>query len=190
VPLVANSQGAPFGLAVGQTGAASAVLLVSPIDDMAHPQTRSLLADDYRALIDEVTADPHRAFARFAQLTSEELADMVLRDHPVSDASTYGDPAFRVRYLAALSDGFRNGGEGYARDTILAMTAWPEELFTSNVPVTLMMGTDDHAHSPDGGVTLAARLGAVRTAVDGVGGSLLWAHPGLVLDALDALGLA
>jgi pimeloyl-ACP methyl ester carboxylesterase/GNAT superfamily N-acetyltransferase len=182
VPLVANSQGAPFGLAVGLTGAATGVLLASPIDDMAHPRVRPLLADDYRGLIDEVAADPGRVLARLSTLTPEELADMVLRDYPPSDTPTYGHPAFRVRFLAALSDGLRSGGDGYARDTLLAMTAWPDELFAATVPVTLLMGTDDQAHSPDRGTTLAERLGATRTAVDGVGGSLLWARPELVLD--------
>jgi hypothetical protein len=46
------------------------------------------------------------------------------------------------------------------------------------------MGSDDRAHSPDGGVMLADRLGAKHAFVDGVGGSLPWARPGLVLDAL------
>jgi hypothetical protein len=40
------------------------------------------------------------------------------------------------------------------------------------------------------GLADMARLGATRTAVDGVGGSLLWARPDLVLDALDVIGQA
>jgi pimeloyl-ACP methyl ester carboxylesterase len=67
------------------------------------------------------------------------------------------------------------------------MTAWPADLFAADVPVALLMGADDDAHSPDRAATLAARLGATHTVVDGVGGALLWARPELVFDALDAL---
>jgi pimeloyl-ACP methyl ester carboxylesterase len=190
VPLIANSQGAPFGLAVGEAGAATCVVLASPVDDMAHPVTRSLLADDYRALIDGVAADPGRVLTELSTVTSVGLADMVMRDYPEGDTPIYGDPAFRLRYSAALSDGFRCGADGYARDCVLVMTAWPDILFPASVPVTLLMGVEDRAHSPDRGITLAARLGATRTAVDGVGGSLLWARPDLVLDALDVIGQA
>jgi pimeloyl-ACP methyl ester carboxylesterase len=190
VPLVANSQGAPFGLAVAKAGAATGVALVSPIDDMAHPPIRAALPEGYRALLDEVAADPARALIALANATPDALVDMVLRDHPASDTPVYGDPEFRTRYVAALSDGFRRGGDGYARDTALVMTEWPERLFTVDVPVALLMGADDHVHSPDGGRTLAARLGATLTVVDAAGGSLLWARPDLVLDAVDAFGRA
>lgn len=187
VPVVANSQGAPFGLAVAAAGGASAVVLVSPIDDMAHPPVRALLPDDYRAVIDEVDADPARMITVFSNATSEQLLDMVLRAYPAGDAPVYDDPAFRGRYSAALSDGLGCGAAGYAQDTVLTMTPWPAELFAATVPVAVLMGADDKAHSPDGGATLAGRLGATRTVVDGVGGSLLWARPELALDALDAL---
>lgn len=184
VPVVANSQGAPFGLAVAATGAVTGLVLASPIDDMAHPPIRALLPADYRAMIDDVAADPDRILAALSSTTPDELLDMVLRRYPPSDAQVYGDPAFRARYAAALSDGLRFGADGYARDTVLVMTAWPDELFTATVPVTLLMGRDDDAHSPDRGVTLARRLGATCVGVDGVGGSLLWARPDLVLDAV------
>jgi pimeloyl-ACP methyl ester carboxylesterase len=187
VPVVANSQGAPFGLAVGATGAVTGLVLASPIDDMAHPPIRALLPADYRATIDAVAGDPDRTLATLSSTTPDELLDMVLRRYPPSDAQVYGDPAFRARYAAALSDGFRSGADGYARDTVLAMTAWPDELFSATVPVTLLMGRDDDAHSPDRGVTLARRLGATCIGVDGVGGSLLWARPDLVLDAVSTL---
>jgi pimeloyl-ACP methyl ester carboxylesterase/GNAT superfamily N-acetyltransferase len=187
VPVVANSQGAPFGLAVGATGAVTGLVLASPIDDMAHPPIRALLPADYRAMIDAVAGDPDRTLATLSSTTPDELLDMVLRRYPPSDAQVYGDPAFRARYAAALSDGFRSGADGYARDTVLAMTAWPDELFSATVPVTLLMGRDDDAHSPDRGVTLARRLGATCIGVDGVGGSLLWARPDLVLDAVFTL---
>lgn len=187
VPLVANSQGAPFGLAVAAAGGASAVVLVSPIDDMAHPPVRALLPDDYRTVIDEVDTDAAGMFTVFSNATAEQLMDMVLRNHPACDAPVYGDPGFLARFSAALSDGLRSGAGGYAQDTVLAMTAWPAELFTATVPAAVLMGAEDHAHSPDRGATLAERLGATRTVVDGVGGSLLWARPELVLDALEAI---
>jgi pimeloyl-ACP methyl ester carboxylesterase len=187
VPLVANSQGAPFGLAVARTGCTTGVVLVSPIDDMAHPPVRASLPQEYRALIDDVAADTGRAFTVLSNTTPAALIDMVLSEYPACDAPVYGDPVFRARYSAALLDGFAYGSEGYVRDTILAMTAWPADLFAAPVPVALLMGADDHAHSPDRAATLAARLGATRTVVEDAGGALLWARPELVFDALDAL---
>jgi pimeloyl-ACP methyl ester carboxylesterase/GNAT superfamily N-acetyltransferase len=184
VPVVANSQGAPFGLAVAAAGAVTRLVLASPIDDMAHPPIRALLPEHHRALIDDVEADPGRVLAALSNTTPAALCDMVMRDYPASDAPVYDDPAFRATFSAALSDGFRCGSDGYARDTVLAMTAWPDRLFTAGVPVALLMGHDDHAHSPDRGATLATRLDAHRTVVEDVGGSLLWARPELVLDAL------
>jgi pimeloyl-ACP methyl ester carboxylesterase len=101
--------------------------------------------------------------------------------------AVFGDKGFRALLRAVLDDGFRQGPDGYARDTALAMLPWGLDLDALNVPVTVLFGADDTSHSPDLGATLAARIPtAERIVVPGVGGSLLWARPELVLDA--ALG--
>ena len=187
VPVVANSQGAPFALAAALAGAASRIVLVSPVDEVAHPATTALLPEPVRALVGAVAADPEEAAARFAAFSAESLFEFVLGDHRPSDAAVFGDPDFRALFRAALDEGFRQGPGGYARDTVLAMLPWRLDLDAIDVPVTVAFGTDDTSHSADLGVTLAARLPAAeRIVVPGVGGSLLWAHPGLALDA--ALG--
>jgi pimeloyl-ACP methyl ester carboxylesterase len=183
VPVVANSQGAPFGLAAAAAGAASAVVLVSPIDDLAHPPVAAQLPAAYRAMLDAVAADPDGAQADFAAFTADRLFAMVMDDYPASDAGVYERPGFRAMFAAALADGFASGSAGYARDTVLAMTAWPADLFATDVPVTVLFGADDTVHSPDRAATLTARLrGATRDVVPGVGGALLWARPDLVAD--------
>jgi pimeloyl-ACP methyl ester carboxylesterase len=129
-------------------------------------------------------ADPEEAAARFAGFSAESFFDFVLGDHPGSDAAVFGDVGFRALFRAALDEGFRRGSGGYAHDTVLAMQPWRLDLDAIDVPVTILFGADDATHSPDLGATLAARITAAeRIVVPGVGGSLLWARPELVLDA-------
>jgi pimeloyl-ACP methyl ester carboxylesterase len=66
VPVVANSQGAPFALAAALAGAASRLVLVSPVDEVAHPATTALLPEPVRELVASVAMDPAQAAARFA----------------------------------------------------------------------------------------------------------------------------
>lgn len=183
VPVVAHSQGAPFALALATTGRASRVVLAAPIDDMAHPPVNAHLEPGYRALLADVAERPDLVLATLAEVTPRALFDLALGDHPPSDGAVYDDPRFRASFLDALEDGLAGGPDGYARDTVLAMTAWPPELFSPPVPVSILVGADDRAHSPDLARTLAARLGASRTVVPGVGGALPWARPEVVLDA-------
>jgi pimeloyl-ACP methyl ester carboxylesterase len=184
VPVVANSQGAPFALAAAVTGAGSRLVLVSPVDEVAHPATATQLPGPVRELVAAVAADPAEAAARFAGFAAESFFDFVLGDHSGSDAAVFGDVDFRALFRAALDEGFRQGSGGYARDTVLAMLPWRLDLDAIDLPVTILFGADDATHSPDLGATLAARIPtAEHIVVPGVGGSLLWARPELVLDA-------
>jgi pimeloyl-ACP methyl ester carboxylesterase len=187
--VVANSQGAPFGLAVATTGWARGLVLASPVDDVGHPGTTALLPAEYRGLVEEVTSDPDTALRTLSGFDADAMFDMLLGDHPAADAPVYGDPGFRSLLRTALRDGFSSGAAGYARDTVLAMSAWPTALFDPGVPVRILFGAQDRVHSPDLGSTLTRRIrGAQRTVIRAAGGALLWSHADLVLDEAAALG--
>lgn len=182
VAVVANSQGAPFGLALARHEQVRGLFLVSPIDDLGHPPTTALLGTPHRAFVEDVAADPAAAQLQLGDFTADDLYRMVLSGYPDSDAPVYDQADFRAMFLTALRDGFASGAVGYARDTVLATCAWPAELFDQRAPVTILYGRDDDAHSPDHAVTLAARIGAHLQLLEGVGGSLLWKHPDRILD--------
>ena len=185
VPVVANSQGAPFALALAGTGRIDGLVLVSPIDDLGHPPVTALLTPPHRAFVTAIAADPDGAEHDLSGYTATALFDMIMADYPVSDRVVYDDPSFRTMLRAALVDGFAQGPAGYARYTVLATSPWPTHLMEPGIGVDLFFGSDDTVHSPDLGITLADRIsGASRTVVDGVGGALLWAYPDLVLRRL------
>ncbi|CRZ13626.1 alpha/beta fold hydrolase [Mycolicibacterium neworleansense] len=185
VPVVANSQGAPFGLALARTGRASGLVLASPIDDLGYPPVTALLTAPHRDFVTAIAADPDGAMHDLCGYTAAALFDMIMADYPASDGVVYDDPGFREMLRAALTDGFAQGPAGYARDTVLASSPWPAHLMEPGVDVDLLFGCDDAVHSPDLGITLAGRIPrARRTVVAGVGGALLWALPDLVLRRL------
>ncbi len=184
VVVIANSQGAPFGLALTRHEQVRSLVLASPIDDLGHPPTTALLGSPHRAFVHDVADDPAAAETNLQEFGADDLYRMVMSGYPASDAPTYGRPEFQAMFRSALADGFGSGAAGYARDTVLATLPWPAELFDRRVPVSILYGADDDAHSPDHAATLAHRLGARRQIVDGVGGSLLWARPELVLDSV------
>jgi pimeloyl-ACP methyl ester carboxylesterase len=183
VSVIANSQGAPFALALAATSWARGLLLVSPIDDVAYPPVTALLPAPYREMVAAVAEDPDALAADLSGYTAEALYTMVMSDPPECDAAVYGHPDFQSLFRTALQDAFAGGAAGYARDTVLAMTAWPAELFDPAVDVRILFGGDDAVHSPDLGAQLTNRIrGARREVVAGAGGALLWARPELVLD--------
>lgn len=186
-PVVANSQGALFGLALAVAGAASRLVLVSPADEVAHPAVAPLLPPHARELADLALADPEAARAVLGRLGPAAMEAMVLDGATPADRAVYERPAFRARWRAALAEGFAGEGAAYVQDTLLAMRPWQVDLSAVAVPTTVLVGEHDRAHSPDRARTLTARVpGAVRRVVPGAGGSLLWDRPDLVLDA--ALG--
>ena len=188
VPVVANSQGAPFGLALSTTGRASGLLLASPIDDFGNPAMSALLPEAHREFVTGIADDLAATMQDLSGYTAAMLFDMVMADYPSSDAAVYDDPGFRAMLRTALADGFAQGAEGYARDAVLATSPWPAHLFDTAAHVRVVFGNDDRVHSPDLGATLATRIrGATRTVVTGVGGALLWARPDVVLDAVRAM---
>lgn len=188
LPVVANSQGAPFGLALAATGRVSRLVLVSPIDDLGHPPVAAQLPAAHREFVNAIAADPDGAVQVLSGYTATALFDMMMADYPPSDAVVYEQPGFRAMLRAALDDGFAQGAGGYARDTVLATSPWPTHLLSPRIDVHVLFGADDTVHSPDLGDILAARIpGATRTVIAGVGGALLWARPDVVLGRVGVL---
>jgi pimeloyl-ACP methyl ester carboxylesterase len=186
VPVVANSQGAPFGIATALSGAATRLVLVSPSDEVAFPATTGLLHPHLRQLVGTVGASASgEAVAMFESFTATSFFDMVMANPAPADEDVYDDPGFRDRFLAVVRAGFRQGARGYAQDTALAMAPWGLDLAELPVPVDILVGRDDEVHSPDRGELLAGRMAnAARTVIDDAGSALLWSHPGLVVDRL------
>ncbi|MEV2278747.1 alpha/beta hydrolase [Nocardiopsis sp. NPDC049922] len=184
-PVVGNSQGAPFALACTAAGATGAAALVSAADEVAHPAFADALPDGLRSLVERTAADPEGAAEFFRGLGPEAMWSMVAGGAPDSDLAVYRSPAFEAAYTTALKEGFAQGGDGYARDTVLAMGRWPFDLAAVTVPVDLWYGAEDTVHSPDNGATLASRVpGAALHTVPGIGGAVLWTHAEAILSVL------
>ncbi|GAA1230520.1 hypothetical protein GCM10009588_04110 [Microbacterium phyllosphaerae] len=183
VPIIANSQGALFGLAAAAQGWAQTLVLASPADEVAHPSVRALLPEAARALPDLVQSAPDVARDLLGSFTPDAMRTMVLDGSDVEDRAVYTARDFDALYRAALAEGFAGHG-GYVADTMMATAPWPVDLDEITVPVTVLFGARDRVHSPDHGLLLAARIPhARRTVLSEAGGALLWTHPDLVIDA-------
>jgi pimeloyl-ACP methyl ester carboxylesterase len=120
-------------------------------------------------------------------MTASMMHGMVQPMSAACDRAVYADPAFDAAYRRALDEGFSQGPDGYARDTVLASRPWPFDPSTIAVPVDLWYGREDSSpvHSPDLGVSLARRIpGSRHTVVDRIGGAVLWTHAREILEAL------
>lgn len=189
--VVGCSQGAPFALACAAAGVASAALVVSGTDELAHPALRPRLAPDVARLVDLAAADPAAAEAFFAGLDAGRMWELILATSHPADRARYAAPDFAPHLRRALEEAFAQGPAGYARDALLAFSRWPFDPAAIGVPVALWYGALDASpvHSPDHGASLAARIpGARRRVVDGEAGALLWTRAGEVLEAAARLG--
>ncbi|WP_188523270.1 alpha/beta fold hydrolase [Isoptericola cucumis] len=183
VPVVANSQGALFGLAAAVQGWARSCVLVSPMDEVAHPAVRGQLPPEALDLPDLVRDDPDRARDVLAGFTAEAMEQMVVGGSSEEDREVYTEPEFLAVYRTALEEGFAGSGVGYVQDTMMAMSPWGLGLEAIAEPVHVFYGEGDRTHSPDHGETLASRIpGARRVIVRGAGGALLWTHSRMVLE--------
>lgn len=185
VPVVGNSQGSVFALALAQAGAAERLLLISPADEVAHPPVRDQLPPEVAGFTALATSSPEEFQDMLRGFTAERMEEMVLAGSPAVDREFYSAEPFRTQYRASLSEGFANDAAGYVRDTLLASRGWGLDLAGIHCPVYIAFGAADGSHSPDLGVTLAGRIpGAVREVVPDAGGSLLWTHAADVLSRL------
>lgn len=182
VAVVANSQGSVFAMAMAQAGFASSLTLVSPADEVAHPDVHALLPPQTAALVDMIRDAPQEARKVFEAFTVDAMESMVVSTAGPGDRAFYTGEPFRTVYRTALKEGFANDGTGYVHDTLMAMSSWPVSLSRLRCPVRILFGEDDRTHSPDHGATLAKRMpSAEHKVVDGAGGALLWTHADLVL---------
>ena len=185
IPIVANSQGVIFGLALALAGGAERLLLVSPADELQYRGVHALLPAEATALSDLAEMSPGEAAAILAGFGAQAMEEMVLSGSHESDREFYTSPTFLPRYRAALAEGFANAGAGYVQDTMLAMRSWGLDLERIACPVQVWFGRHDRSHSPDHGEILTARIpGATREIRDDAGGALLWTHAREVLAAV------
>ncbi|MFO7562268.1 MAG: alpha/beta hydrolase [Enhygromyxa sp.] len=186
-PAVGFSQGGPFALACAAAGVVRAAAIVSGSDELAAPELRDSLPEPLQALLDHVALEPDAAELDFRKLDAERMWRMILDGSAPEDRGVYLQPSFAAVLRRALAEGFSHGADGYARDTVLAMSRWPFDLGSIRVPVDLWYGGRDTSfvHSPDFGESLARRIpNASRTLVADAGGSLLWTHAAAILGRL------
>ena len=166
----------------------SAVAVVSGTDELAGPALRGMLPPEVRQLVELAETDPAAAEAMFCgMMTPAMLKDMIIKSSPEVDRAVYLEPTFAAAFAAALDEGFVQGPNGYARDTLLVMQRWPFDPAEIRTPVHFWYGSLDASpfHSLDLGVSLSRRMpGAARTLVEGGGGSILWTHGAEILEAL------
>lgn len=124
--IVGFSQGAPLALACAAIGSVSAVAVVSGTDELAGPAMRGMLPPEIRQLVELAEADPAAAEAVFrGMMTPASLKEMIRGASPEVDLAIYLDPEFAAAFASAVDEGFVQGPDGYARDTLLAMQRWP-----------------------------------------------------------------
>ncbi|KRC62466.1 hypothetical protein ASE14_01100 [Agromyces sp. Root81] len=185
IPVVANSQGSVFGLGIAAAGWASRLTLVSPADELAHPEIHAMLPAEATRLSDLARAKSEEAEAILGSFTAEAMEAMVLAGSDAGDRAFYTSPGFLPTYRRSLAEGFASAGAGYVLDTLIAMRAWDLQLDDIECPVSILFGAHDLGHSPDHAATLARRIpGARREVLGDAGGALLWTHSREVLTTL------
>lgn len=185
IPVVANSQGAVFGLKLASAGGARSLTLVSPADELSHPAIHAMLPAEATSLADLALGAPERAAEVLAGFSAQAMQEMVAMGSHPADVAFYAAPPFSALYRRALDEGFAHGGVGYVRDTMIAMRPWEIDLAEIHCSVRILFGALDRGHSPDLGETLAGRIpNATRTVIDDAGGAALWTHARIVLDSI------
>ncbi|MTI43729.1 alpha/beta hydrolase [Roseibium hamelinense] len=190
MPIVAFSQGAPFALAMAARGGFGPVALVSGQDDLGHQAFSGQLPPEVAHMVHQAATDPNGFLEMMTRIAEPGgLFDLILSMSSAADKARYGSEPFASAYRRALQGGFRQGPEGYARDTLAAFGAWPFDLEEISGRVALWYGAQDKSpvHSPDFGKTLSCRLpNAVRHVLSREGGALLWTRARDILSDLKA----
>lgn len=181
------SQGAPFAFALAAGGVAHSVTIVSGQDELAFPSIIAQLPEAVVRMVRRADSDMAAMQAELAAgATAEWLWQMIATMSSKEDRAFYESDDIAMIVRASLAAGFRQGGAGYARDTVLAMAPWPFRVEMLDCPVRLWFGLQDSSpvHSPDFGRTLAARIRSARlTQIATEGSAILWTHAGEILAA-------
>ncbi|MFD7275591.1 alpha/beta hydrolase [Streptomyces sp. NPDC059862] len=182
------SVGAPFALACGAARVVTGISLVSATDELAHPALAPALEPEAAMLVKQAAAGASGAELLLANAAdADTLREAVAGPSHGTDQRVYADPAFDRNYRRALTDGFAQGGAGYARETVLALSRRPFDPSSIPVPVDLWYADQDTnpLHSPDLGKSLARRMPTARRfLVPNAGSALLWTHTETVLHSL------
>lgn len=185
---VGFSQGAPFAFALAEAGLVEAIAIVSGQDELSHPSIKPLLHPDVAQMIAAVEQDAAAFEQHFSQIaTWEGLWQLIINMSAECDRTLYLSDSFSQAYQRCLQEGFSQGAGGYVRDLVNAMRAWSFALEEISIPVDLWYGGLDTSpvHSPDFGVTLAARLPQSTHILDSnEGGSILWTRSQDILSKL------
>lgn len=185
---VGFSQGAPFAFALAGAGLVEAIAIVSGQDELSHPKLKPLLHPEVAGMVEAAQQDPSQFEQRFTQMaTADGLWQLIINMSSKCDRTLYESEAFGAAYRQSLQEGFSQGSQGYARDLVNALGAWPVKLEDVTVPVDLWYGGLDTSpvHSPDFGITLASRLPNASHTVDpGEGSSILWTRSSDILAKL------
>ncbi|HEY9660978.1 MAG TPA: alpha/beta hydrolase [Allocoleopsis sp.] len=185
---VGFSQGAPLAFALADAGLVEAIAIVSGQDELSHPSIKPLLHPDVAQMIAAVEQDAAAFEQHFSQIaTWEGLWQLIINMSAERDRTLYLSDSFSQAYQRCLQEGFSQGAGGYARDLANAMSAWSFALEDITIPVDLWYGGLDTSpvHSPDFGVTLAARLPQATHILDpNEGGSILWTRSRDILSKL------
>lgn len=185
---VGFSQGTPFALVLAAENIVSAVAIVSGQDDLNDPRITPQLQAEVAEFLGNIQRDPDGFEQGFAQIaTLNALWQLIIGMSSERDRSVYLRPDFSEAYRRSLEEGFIRGARPYVRDLVNAFSPWPFKLEAIGVPVDLWYGSMDAStvHSPDFGVTMAARLpNASRFLEPEEGGSILWTRSGEILGRL------
>lgn len=145
-------------LAMAAGGGISRLTLVSPVDEVTHPEIQELLSEHVKELV-RLVADHHASAVQLLEsMDANAMERMVLDASDPIDRAFYDQPQFLAEYRVALAEGFGQEGRGYVRDTIMAMSPWPMNWTSIRCPVQVMFGAEDRTHSPDLEVSLAQRI--------------------------------
>jgi pimeloyl-ACP methyl ester carboxylesterase len=185
---VGFSQGAPFTFALAEARLVEAIAIVSGQDELSHPSSRPLLHPDVAQMVAAVEQDAVAFEQHFSQIaTWKGLWQLIVNISAECDRALYLNDSFSQAYQRCLQEGFFQGARGYARDLVNAVSAWSFALEDITIPVDLWYGGLDTSpvHSPDFGVTLAARLPQATHILDpNEGGSILWRRSHDILSKL------
>ena len=166
--VVGRSGGAPHALACAtllpdRVTRAAALVSIAPPDaeDLDWFAGMSLAnVATYRLADDGARVFHERLAPRKDRIRRDPLAGLPLRDPvlPEADRRVVADIGIRSQYIEALTEAFRESGDGWADDLLAFCSPWGFDPAQADVPVLLWHGADDVYSPVDHARWLAARM--------------------------------